>query len=110
MRYLALPRLIPLNRHAESTESKDTRVNILFSYGNYPFYVKPTVWNRWGPEAWVVWLAGGKLPGDSPEEFMADGYTFPDLGPRNIMGKGIEAMDADIARMKKMGRGGCPFG
>lgn len=81
-------------------------------YGNFPFYIKPTLWNRWiSPAAWVVWLFGGKVPGDNPDEFMAQGYLFSDLGPQNRMGLGVDEMEADVLRMREsFGRGGCPFG
>lgn len=97
-------------RHREDTDARDGRLTTTQPYGNFPFYVKPTVWNRWGPEAWVVWLAGGKLPGDSPKEYLADGFKYSDLGPRNLMGKGEDTMEAEIMRLKGLGRGGCPFG
>jgi hypothetical protein len=80
-----------------------------FPYGNYPFYIKPTLWNRWGPKAWAIWLYGGKVPGDNPEEYMPQGYLWSDLGPKNRMGQGVEEMEVDVKRMRAEGRGGCPF-
>jgi hypothetical protein len=80
-----------------------------FNYGNYPFYVKPTVWNRWGPVAWVLWAAGGKLPGDDPLEFRPQGYSFSDLGPENRIGQGKEHLKAEVERLSSKGMGGCPF-
>ncbi|KAI0126270.1 hypothetical protein BJ170DRAFT_582302 [Xylariales sp. AK1849] len=117
LRYLCLPRFSPLSRHIESSpasttasqnDSGETRLQTNFPYGNYPFYVRPTLWNRFGVDAWVIWLAGGKVPGDEPEEYMSRGFRFEDLGPRNRMGNGGEEMKGDIERMRKIGS--CPFG
>ncbi|KAK9416342.1 putative ER-bound oxygenase mpaB/mpaB'/Rubber oxygenase catalytic domain-containing protein [Seiridium unicorne] len=110
LRHLALPRFTPLRRHNESTDSIDEPLQLSWSYGNYPFYVRPTLWNRWGPGAWAIWLYGGKVPGDQPREYMSRGYKFEDLGPVNCTGKGGDEMKADFERMKTKGMGGCPFG
>lgn len=103
-----MPRYIPLNRHGNEPDA-DGYNNIRFSYGNYPFYIKPTIWNRWGPTAWAVWLAGGKLPGDDPEEFKPRGFKFNELGPLTRFGQGDAEMEKDFKRMQAKGMGGCPF-
>ncbi|KAI0390836.1 hypothetical protein F5Y17DRAFT_38843 [Xylariaceae sp. FL0594] len=108
LRYLALPRLREAKRMAE-TDPVTGRMRSRVQYGNYPFYVKPTVWNRWGPKAWAVWMYGGKLPGDEPARYMPQGYLWTDLGPTNRMGLGGEEMDADVKRMEGINTGGCPF-
>ncbi|KAF2995163.1 hypothetical protein E8E14_001705 [Neopestalotiopsis sp. 37M] len=110
LRNFTLPRLTALKRHNESTDSVDEPLLLNWSYGNYPFYIKPTIWNRWGPKAWAVWMYGGTLPGDNPKEHLAKGYNFVDLGPVNRMGKGAEEMKTDFERLKSKGMGGCPFG
>ncbi|KAI1845509.1 hypothetical protein JX266_008367 [Neoarthrinium moseri] len=110
LRHLSLPRVVRLKRHQEDTDAVDRPLHINWSYGNYPFYIKPTLWNRWGPGAWAVWLAGGKLPGEEPEEHLPKGFTFTDLGPLNRMGQGAEEMKKDFERMQAKGMGGCPFG
>ncbi|KAK8851945.1 hypothetical protein PGQ11_014424 [Apiospora arundinis] len=114
LRHLSLPRFRPLIRHhspgCESPEQTDKRIHLNFPYGNYPFYIKPTFWNRWGPGAWAMWLAGGKLPGDNPETHFSEGFLFEELGPLNRMGQGKPEMEADIQRLKAKGMGGCPFG
>ncbi|KAI1819140.1 hypothetical protein F4861DRAFT_166897 [Xylaria intraflava] len=108
LRYLALPRLSPIRRLA-GVDPQTGRMHSHISYGNFPFYIKPTLWNRWGPKAWAIWLYGGKLPGDNPEEFMPQGYLWTDLGPRNRMGLGAAEMEVDVKRMTASNRGGCPF-
>ncbi|GAP82441.2 putative dephospho- kinase [Rosellinia necatrix] len=109
LRYLALPRLWPVARIGAPADPATGRMNLRFPYGNYPFYVRPTLWNRWGPGAWAVWLYGAKVPGDDPDEYMPQGYLWTDLGPRNRMGQGAEEMQADVKRMTATSRGGCPF-
>lgn len=108
LRYLALPRFSPVERHGD-IDPKTGRIHLLFPYGNYPFYVKPTIWNRWGPKAWAIWLYGGKIPGDNPDQYMPQGYLWTDLGPTNRMGLGVEEMAVDIERFKAADRRGCPF-
>ncbi|KAI0440787.1 hypothetical protein F4803DRAFT_455054 [Xylaria telfairii] len=108
LRYLALPRVFPVERHGD-VDPKTGRINTLLPYGNYPFYVKPTIWNRWGPLAWAIWLYGGKLPGDDPDQHLPQGYLWTDLGPRNRMGLGVQEMEVDIERLKAADRRGCPF-
>ncbi|KAI0538715.1 hypothetical protein GGR58DRAFT_467105 [Xylaria digitata] len=108
LRYLALPRFSEVIRIGDA-DPKTGRMHMRFPYGNYPFYIKPTLWNRWGPKAWAIWLYGGKVPGDNPGEYMPQGYLWTDLGPKNRMGLGAEEMEVDIKMMRATRRGGCPF-
>ncbi|KAI1160020.1 hypothetical protein F5B18DRAFT_546716 [Nemania serpens] len=108
LRHLALPRFFELRRLGDA-DPETGRMHSRIPYGNYPFYIKPTLWNRWGPKAWAVWMYGGKVPGDDPAEFMPQGYLWTDLGPKNRMGLGSEEMAADVKRLGATGRGGCPF-
>ncbi|KAI0903096.1 hypothetical protein F4823DRAFT_629682 [Ustulina deusta] len=108
LRHLALPRFSELRRHGDP-DPKTGRIHMRITYGNYPFYVKPTLWNRWGPKAWAIWLYGGKIPGDNAEEYMPQGFLWTDMGPRNRIGLGTKEMEADAQRMRATGRGGCPF-
>ncbi|KAI0859656.1 hypothetical protein F4860DRAFT_244143 [Xylaria cubensis] len=108
LRYLALPRLFAVERHGD-IDPKTGRMHMRMPYGNHPFYVKPTVWNRWGPKAWAIWLYGGKVPGDNPGQYMPQGYTWTDLGPTNRMGLGVEEMGVDAERLRASDRRGCPF-
>ncbi|KAI0466233.1 hypothetical protein F4859DRAFT_329977 [Xylaria cf. heliscus] len=108
LRYLSLPRLFAVERHGD-IDPKTGRINMRMPYGNHPFYVKPTIWNRWGPKAWAIWLYGGKIPGDNPGQYIPQGYLWTDLGPTNRMGLGIEEMGVDIKKLKATDRRGCPF-
>ena len=84
-------------------------MHLNYSFGNYPFYLKPTLWNRWGPKAWVIWLAGGKLPGNDAEEFMPRGYSFSTIGPKKREHKGKAEMELNVDDLLHSTRGGCPF-
>ncbi|TGJ82698.1 hypothetical protein E0Z10_g6076 [Xylaria hypoxylon] len=108
LQYLSLPRLFEVKRLGDA-DPKTGRMHTRFPYGNYPFYIKPTLWNRWGPKAWAIWIYGGKVPGDNPEEYMPQGYLWTDMGPKNRMGLGAEEMEVDVKMMRATGRGGCPF-
>ncbi|KAI2622359.1 hypothetical protein GGR54DRAFT_629910 [Hypoxylon sp. NC1633] len=109
LRYLTLPRFFELKRQYEP-DQQTGRITQRMPYGNFPFYIKPTLWNRWGPVAWAIWLYGGKLPGDDPQ-YMPEGYMFQELGPENRKDLGIEEMENDIRRIKSSsGWEGCPFG
>lgn len=84
-------------------------MHLNYSFGHYPFYLKPTFWNRWGPMAWVTWLAGGKLPGDDSMEFRPQGYSFDTVGPPKKEHKGKEEMLKTVDELLSSERGGCPF-
>lgn len=108
VRYLALPRLRPVKLVGEE-RNKLGRLNLPSAQGNYPFYVKPTLWNRWGVGAWVVWLLGGKLPGDDADRFLPEGFLFEEVGPIAQKNLGKDEMAIDAQKMLRSGRGGCPF-
>ncbi|KAI1314084.1 hypothetical protein F5Y03DRAFT_336090 [Xylaria venustula] len=108
LRYLALPRLFKVRRHGD-IDPKTGRIQMRIPYGNYPFYVRPTFWSRWGPKAWALWAYGAKVPGDNPEEYMPQGFLWTDAGPKNRMGLGAKEMEVDVKRMRAARRGGCPF-
>ena len=110
LRHFALPRpeflrkqYIPL-----AADSETRRFNSI-EYLSFPWYVKPTMWRRWGPRSWISRLAGRKLPGDDGNIYLPDGWIFPELGPLALKNNGIKEMDEDRAQMLKGNRGGCPF-
>jgi len=80
----------------------------LKTYTAYPYYVKPGFLNRWGPEAWFVWAAGGKVPG-SDIRFEPEGYTFAEVGPRGMRNKGVKEMEGMEERLRSERLAGCPF-
>lgn len=78
-------------------------------YDAYPFYVRPTLWNRWGPVAWTTWLQGLPLPGDDGDAYYPNGYSVPEVGPNMFVGKGAVAAEETKARLRKERTGRCPF-
>ena len=78
-------------------------------YLSHPWYVKPSLKRRWGPRAWMTRLLGRKLPGDDGNKYEPQGYTFTEIGPQALKGKGIEEMGETRARLTHQRRGGCPF-
>lgn len=74
-----------------------------------PYYVKPTFWNRWGPEAWLTWALGRPVPGDEGDKYYPSGYHIPDVGPKYFEGKGRKQLDETMEEMKGFRTGKCPF-
>ena len=79
-------------------------------YFAQPWYVKPTIWNRWGPGAFVSRVLGMSVPGDGEDKYLPDGYAFHEMGPKASRGKGVAEMGETRERLLRQNRGGCPFG
>ncbi|KAJ5757257.1 uncharacterized protein N7511_007439 [Penicillium nucicola] len=109
LRYLALPRpnFMRLDVFAEKA-NKHGR-NWVLIYEGAPFYVQPTIWNRWGPVAWFKWALGQPLPGDDGDKYYPQGYYTADLGPKYFEGKGRKELEViqETLRQERMGQ--CPF-
>ena len=107
LRYLAppRPRFMRSRLLAEAVDAEGRRN--FTRYDNQPFYVRPTLMNRWGPGAWLSRLMGLPLPGD--EGFAKEGFKTLELGPKIFQGRGGSAADETIARLRKEGLGACPF-
>jgi hypothetical protein len=89
-------------------DEKSGRYNSV-EYLSHPWYVKPSFKNRWAPKAWVTRLLGRKLPGDDGNKYAPEGYIFEELGPSNLVGKGLDEMAKTERALKEENRGGCPF-
>jgi hypothetical protein len=75
-----------------------------------PYYVKPTLWNRWlSPTAIVTRLMRFPLPGDQGDKYHPRGYDPADMGPKTFEGKGKEFMESEMRALEKERRGQCPF-
>ena len=70
------------------------------SYIAQPYFVAPSIWNRWGPSAWWCWSLRLPLPGNS-QYFQPKGVNVPDLGPN--LGKTATVQRAEEEALKKMG-------
>lgn len=78
-------------------------------YQAHPFYVKPRFWNRWGADAWLVWVAGGDVPGTRGDTYLPQGFKFEELGPKGMIGKGAGATMAWEEKLAVDRPNGCPF-
>ncbi|RDW63500.1 hypothetical protein BP6252_11045 [Coleophoma cylindrospora] len=107
-RHLLLPRYIPQRTIEEHPNPTTGRYN----YKNYlvhPFYNSPGFLNRWGPEAWFVWLSGGKIPGSDGDKYIPEGYRFEEVGPKIMKGKGVEESNVMEQKLWAERPSGCPF-
>ena len=93
----------------DQSDSRTDRYH-MYDYLAQPWYIKPTLWARWGPSACVTRLFGFKLPGDDGGIYSPEGYTFSELGPKALSGKGTKEMDETRTRLIRERHGGCPFG
>ncbi len=79
------------------------------TYQAHPYYVKPGFLNRWGPEAWFVWLNGGDVPGSKGDKYIPQGYKFEEVGPRVMKNKGMDDWKSWEEKVKAERPASCPF-
>ncbi|EMD00337.1 hypothetical protein BAUCODRAFT_119878 [Baudoinia panamericana UAMH 10762] len=108
LRYLLLPRpeflrVVNISRKPEPS-GRYTNEEWL----THPWYVKATLWRRWGPNAWIGRLQGSKLPGDDGEKYYPQGYLIAEVGPKRTEKQGGVEMRADVDKMHAR-FGSCPF-
>ncbi|KAJ5806731.1 hypothetical protein N7474_010323 [Penicillium riverlandense] len=109
LRYLALPRPNFMRLDVFSEKPNKDGKNFLLRYEGAPFYVQPTIWNRWGPMAWFKWVIGQPLPGDEGNKYYPQGYFTPDLGPKYFEGKGRKELEVIKENLRAQRTGRCPF-
>lgn len=80
------------------------------SYESDPWYVKPTLRNKYGPSTWAARIMGLPVPGDEGVKFAPSGYKIAEVGPETMKGMGREVMEKDQERIARVRGGGCPFG
>ncbi|KAL3480149.1 hypothetical protein BJX99DRAFT_35727 [Aspergillus californicus] len=109
MRYLTLPRP-QIFRYTTYTESQSVDERIFITQWDAdPYYVKPTIWNRWGPTAWYTWALGHPVPGDEGDKYYPNGYLIADVGPKYFEGVGRKLQQEGVEGLKLSRTGGCPF-
>ncbi|KAJ6120530.1 hypothetical protein N7523_004810 [Penicillium sp. IBT 18751x] len=109
LRYLVPPRPYFL-RYASFTEEPDQNNRFfLTNWEAAPYYVKPTLWNRWGPMAWLTWALGRPVPGDEGDKYYPSGYDIADVGPKHFEGKGKKELEEMMEHLKDFRTGKCPF-
>jgi hypothetical protein len=109
LRYLALPRPNFMRLDVFTEKPNKYGRNWVIIYEGAPFYVQPTVWNRWGPVAWLKWALGQPLPGDEGDKYYPQGYYTPDLGPKYFEGKGRKELEVIRETLHLERKGQCPF-
>ncbi len=80
------------------------------AWAGEPYYIRPTIWNRWGPGAWWAWIQGHPVPGDALEKYYGHGYLISNIGPKKFEGKGhddVQAIKEKLERQTRKAR--CPF-
>jgi hypothetical protein len=106
IRFFMLPRPYLLRVQSIDEQPDNSGRLHLNYYTAEPFYVRNTLRNRYGLQAWLKWLAGNPIPGD---QFRPEGYLIPEVGPRAMEGKGLKEQEAGVTRLRAMNRSGCPF-
>ena len=75
-----------------------------------PWYIKPTLWNRFGPLAWMSRIMGLPVPGDEGDKYWPKGYKTEDVGPKLMKGKGRDYVRGEKEKVLNTRANGCPFG
>ena len=78
-------------------------------YDDAPYYVKPTLFQRWKPGAWYLWLMGLPLPGDEGQKYSPGGYKIPEMGPEIMKGRGGDFVNRVVEELERSRTGGCVF-
>jgi hypothetical protein len=97
-------------RYSSHTEEPDENNRFfLTQWEAAPYYVKPTLWNRWGPMAWLTRAMGRPVPGDEGDKYYPSGYNISDVGPKYFEGKGRKELEETMEQFKEVRTGKCPF-
>ncbi|KAK3634242.1 hypothetical protein LTR56_015449 [Elasticomyces elasticus] len=109
VRHFFLPRPYFLRKRWFSDElNADGRFNFE-QYIAHPWYIRPTLYNRWSLNSWLIRMVGGSVPGDQGAKYCPKGYIITELGPDDMRGKGEHDMQATRDRLSRNGRIDCPF-
>lgn len=111
LRHLCLPRPSFLGVHKIGPADPSTGCFYAQSYLAHPYYVQPTLLNRWGFESWLTRAIGGVVPGDHGTAYAPAGYNIADVGPPRLEGKGggmVVEWEMKLKRERLAG-GMCPF-
>lgn len=107
LRYLAFPRPWFMKNELHTKEPDRAGRRYVVRWDTQPVYVKPTIWNRWGPGALISSALGMALPGD--EGTYPEGFVVTETGPLAFKGKGNKEVDEGVQQLKKEITAGCPF-
>ncbi|KAL6704785.1 hypothetical protein ACN47E_007589 [Coniothyrium glycines] len=108
LHYLIPPRPYAL-RYSLLTEHPDPKTGRyhVTEYDSEPWYVKPTLFARYAPLAWIRWAMGRPYP--DGKHFKPEGYKIFEVGPKKLESQGQEECRATRDRLMASDRGKCPF-
>ncbi|OGM48182.1 hypothetical protein ABOM_002087 [Aspergillus bombycis] len=109
LRHLVLPRPLIFRQLRVNPDPEERSPHPVHIWEAHPYYVAPTLWNRWGLYAWIAWFQGRPLPGDDGDWFMPRGFDTRDIGPSYMKGRGRNYAREEKAKFGKGRRGQCPF-
>jgi len=107
LKYAALPR--PYFMAAEFLSKKPNKNGRYYRlvYESEPWYHENNWKTRNTLQSWMKWLSGKPIP--DGKNYQPEGYLIPEIGPKNLNGKGKQEFEATRTKLKKQSRGGCPF-
>ncbi|KAI9774330.1 MAG: hypothetical protein M1840_004224 [Geoglossum simile] len=99
-RYLTLPRRSPYMRTTYNKNEQGLYNFEATTYSTSPFYVKVTLWSRWGPAALLNRVRGFAVPGPM---YFSEGVAWESMGARrNNKAKQQEAEAKVVAQAKAL--------
>jgi hypothetical protein len=107
LRYLSLPKPKFMAKKMLTDKPDRNGRRYYLVWDTAPVYVKPTLWNRWGPGGLFCYFLGIPRPGD--EGTYPEGFEVKSTGPAAFVGKGSKEMDVSKEKLKRERTGGCPF-
>ncbi|MCJ1311507.1 hypothetical protein MMC25_005179 [Agyrium rufum] len=96
---LPRPRFMPVLFVSDKISPQGTYY--MNTYDALPYYVKPTLWNRFGPGSWTFRVLGKPVPGDEGEKFAPCGYRIPAVGPRK---EGAPGWGDELKKVREFGK------
>lgn len=109
LRYLAFPRPSFMPAHFMTKDLSENGTYYYQKYDAAPYYVKPSLWERWKPGAWKSWMMGLPIPGDEGDKYFPGGYKIPEIGPLSMRGNGHGYIKAKVEELGKTRTGGRVF-
>jgi hypothetical protein len=76
-------------------------------YIAHPWYISPSIGQRWSLKSWFLWITGGYVPSSTYSEYRPEGYRINELGPIQFEGHGLGDMEIASHMIREIQ--GCPF-
>lgn len=109
LRYLCLPRPHFMRVHNITDQPSPDGTYHMKVWETVPWYIQPTVWNRYSLQSWTSWLMGLPIPGDEGDRYWPQGYKIHELGPDFMRGKGADYAKESRPKIAAERMKGCPF-